>query len=970
MRTDSGHGVGKRAGRRLGRWRPAVVVALALGLLNLSAPAVAEPAAPAAPAASKAPAPACADEATGEQAAVAMAATCDAEVEIVDKRTETDEYFAQPDGSTTLRRYTVPQRVRRGTSWEPIDARLQVQPDGSVRPRAVPLAMTFSGGGTAPFVSVVDGASKLALTWPTALPKPTIDSDTATYPEVMPGVDLRLTASIEGFQQVLVVKNRTAAANPALAKIATRVTTAGLTLRAGPGGRIDAVNTEGKMVFYSDGSTMWDSPGPAPTALRAETGVAGVGRTQRVMPMGVELKGDQLVVTPDRAMLTAPTTTYPVSIDPPWSRGSGGSWTTVRSCASNTSYWSSKRDAMRVGNDPGQTSCVHRVFVNIPVGDLAGAMIKNASFFAHMDHSSPCGTTPQVRLAVTTQTWIQPGANVTWNNTSDYNAYRGWVVGYASPASANEAGGCGSDLGDKWVEWGMDPGNVQWFTNQSYGTITYLIYSTAENDWSTWKKFYPESGHIQLNYNHRPNLPTGQSITDCVSQCSSPALVSQRNPQLKTLASDPNNGNLNLYYTVQKADGTPVVTSPAVAHASGAVATPWRIQPALPADGAYRWNVKACDEWGDCSDPTGWFDFTVDTAPPPAAQVDPVNPALYFRETGSGSSSGGIGVPGQLILKGNAATASFTWRLDSGASTTVAATGTNPRTATITVVPQADLVRTLTVTVRNNFGRETTSTYPFRVASPDPLAGYWNLNGNGLDSRDFSNKPNAVRHNGTMSGASWVDVTVPGTVQSPRFRGVLFDGAEGSMAKVEVDHPVLATLRNPAAPAIPRSYSVAAWVRFDGSVDEYRYRSAVSQQGVNKSHFEIGFQTGPESNYCFTMFATDTVSPQATRACVTGPVTRGEWVHIAGVYDDANHTATVYVHRLNSAGFVDFDGATTAWLPFTSTWSATGKFTIGLAYNGSPGAPFKGVVDEVYAAQYAATAEDVQSWAQAFEVVE
>jgi hypothetical protein len=118
------------------------------------------------------------------------------------------------------------------------------------------------------------------------------------------------------------------------------------------------------------------------------------------------------------------------------------------------------------------------------------------------------------------------------------------------------------------------------------------------------------------------------------------------------------------------------------------------------------------------------------------------------------------------------------------------------------------------------------------------------------------------------------------------------------------------------------------------------------------------------------MFTADAVSPPGSRACVTGPVTTGEWVHLAGVYDDANHTMTVYVHRLNAAGFVDFDGAATATLPFTSTWSATGPFTIGRAFNGLPGAPFKGVIDEVYAAQYAATAEDVESWAQAFEVSE
>jgi hypothetical protein len=712
------------------------------------------------------------------------------------------------------------------------------------------------------------------------------------------------------------------------------------------------------------------------TAARAEAGVAGttreggpsVARRNRVEPMAVAVQGDQLVVSPNQAMLTAPDTTFPVYIDPPWSRNSWGDWTTVDSCNGNTSYWSSRRDVMRVGRNP-DNGCRVRAFVNIPLDGLGGAMIKSASFFSNMDHSSPCASpTPEVRLAVTTEQWIRSWNAVTWNNTSNYQAYWAWVVGYASPNSANETGACGGDLGDKLVEWGVAWDNIQWFTNNGYPTLTFGIYSTSESSWTTWKKFYADSSFLQVNFNHAPQQPTGLSITDCGNQCSSPAVVSQRDPQLKATASDPNAGNLNLYYTVQKSDGTPVVSSPAVAIASGGTPVPWRIAPALPADGAYRWQVTACDEWNDCSPPSGWFDFTVDTAPPPPAQVDPVDPNLYFREDGSGRSSGGIGVPGQLALKGGPAIASFTWRLDGGPSTTVPAAGTNPRTATITVTPQSDQLRTLTVTTTNTAGRETTSTYQFRVTSPDPQAGFWNLDGNALDSRDFSNKPDAVHHDGTGTGISWVDLVVPGTVQSPRFHGVYIDGADTT--SIVTGHPVLATVRNPAAPSSPRSFSMAAWVRYDGSVGEGRYRTAVSQQGANKSNFELGFQTFPDSNYCFTMFGNDSTSPPATRACVTTPVTTGEWVHLAGVYDDLNHTLTVYVHRLNAAGFVDFDGAATATQPFSTPWSATGPFTIGRAYNGVPAAAWKGVIDEVYAAQYAATAEDVQAWASAFETSE
>jgi hypothetical protein len=968
-----------------------LVVLVVVGSLALGGPPGGVEAAGAAASSGAAAEPECADTAATAQAAAAIAAECDRSVEIVGERTETDQVFAEPDGSTTLRRYATPQRVHQGDGWVDVDPTLRVEEDGSVRPEALPFPLELSGGGTGPFVRITDGEPTLALTWPTPLPRPTLDGATATYPDVLPGVDLQLTATVEGFEQLLVVKDREAAANPALARIATRVTTDGLTLKAGDGGRLSAVDAAGKAVFVSDGSAMWDSPGGNSTDGTDETdgadGTAGADAADpaaHAVPMGVELQGDQVVITPDQELLQDPDTEYPVLIDPPWSRGSGTNWTTVDSCNPSTSYWSSRRDVMRVGHNP-TGGCRNRAFVNIDIGDLAGSTIKTASFFSNMDHSSPCGSpTPEVRLAVTTEQWIRPWNAVTLNNTSNYGAYWGWVIKTATPASANETykngrWTCGRDLEDKLVEWGgdiRDPNNmyvpdvVQWFTNRAYPTLTFSIYSTSESDDATWKKFYADSSFLQVNYNHPPNVPTGQAISDCSARCSSPAVVSRRDPQISASATDPNGGNLKLTFAVQKADGTPVITSPEVAQASGATPAPWRISPALPADGAYRWRVTSCDDWGDCAT-SGWFAFAVDSLPPPAPQVEPVDPNLYFRDDGSGRSSGGIGVPGQLLLKGSLTTDVFIWRLDNGPATTVAATGTDPRTATITVVPTADLVRTLTVTVRKVAGKETTSTYRFRVAPPDPIAGYWDLDGDALDSRDLSGRPNAVRHDGTVTGATFADVTVPGTVQSPRFHGVAFDGATTSAAAaVVVDHPVLATVRNPATPDVARSFSVAAWVRFDGSVAEGRYRTAVSQQGTNKSHFELGFQTGTESNFCFTLFAADSLSAAPTRVCATGPVTTGEWVHLAGVYDDAAHTATLYVHRLNPLGFVDLDGAATATRSFTSTWAANGPFTIGRAYHGGPSAGFKGIVDEIYAAQYAATAEDVQGWAGAFDLAE
>ncbi|WNM35442.1 hypothetical protein RKE30_36320 [Streptomyces sp. Li-HN-5-11] len=138
-------------------------------------------------------------------------------MDIPDLTTPTETVTANPSGTLTLNQSLYPTRVRQRGVWAPVDPSLHLSSDGRLAPEAVPSGITLSGGGDGPLAVLTSMGKRLAVSWPGALPKPTVSSDTATYPEVLPGVDLQATVSpLGGFSEVLVVKNAAAAANPKL----------------------------------------------------------------------------------------------------------------------------------------------------------------------------------------------------------------------------------------------------------------------------------------------------------------------------------------------------------------------------------------------------------------------------------------------------------------------------------------------------------------------------------------------------------------------------------------------------------------------------------------------------------------------------------------------------------------------------------------------------------------------------------
>ncbi|WP_443042276.1 hypothetical protein [Streptomyces sp. B21-105] len=170
-------------------------------------------------------APAEADSAslTEVQQALAEAEDSGQRVEVAGERTDRTTTFANPDGFTlTLEQSVVPVRVSKpGGGWQAPNATLEKRSDGSVGPKAAAVSIAFSAGGDkAPLARIAGEGTSLELQWPGKLPAPRLDGAKAVYDDVLPDVDLQVTATPESFQPVFVVKTPEAAANEEIATTA------------------------------------------------------------------------------------------------------------------------------------------------------------------------------------------------------------------------------------------------------------------------------------------------------------------------------------------------------------------------------------------------------------------------------------------------------------------------------------------------------------------------------------------------------------------------------------------------------------------------------------------------------------------------------------------------------------------------------------------------------------------------------
>ncbi|MFF3467683.1 DNRLRE domain-containing protein [Streptomyces sp. NPDC002619] len=228
-----------------------------------------------------------------ETTAVHKARASGRPVEVTALRDASSTTYARPDGSFELETRAVPFRAKVDGVWRAIDTDLHRTKDGDWAPGAVNIPVVFSAGSrgervtrsenrtairpaalttaqdatSTNLVTLTTGGHQLTLTWPGTLPAPVIDGDRALYQDVLPGVDLLLTARDSGFSHVLIVKNAEAAADPELAALSYGLASPDLTFTLDPVTHVvHAKDADGNEVAVSPTPYMWDSAGkPAVT---------------------------------------------------------------------------------------------------------------------------------------------------------------------------------------------------------------------------------------------------------------------------------------------------------------------------------------------------------------------------------------------------------------------------------------------------------------------------------------------------------------------------------------------------------------------------------------------------------------------------------------------------------------------------------------------------------------------------------
>ncbi len=904
----------------------------------------------------------CVDEQRDEAAAEAMVPVCGHRVEVLSERTEYSQTFVNPGGSFTFEESMEPVRVRRGSLWAPVDTTLKSTAQGVV-PKASVLPLVLSSGGDGPLARLSQGGRELSMSWPTRLPVPTLAGATATYRGVLGrDVDLQVTASALGFSEVLVVRTREAAADPALASVRFGLATKGVTVSATASGGLVARDAQGRAVFESPAPLMWDSPPAAqpaakpgaPVAAGASMATPGVGPAggrevpdgsagvvrRAVMPVRVADGG--LTVTPDRTILTDPATRFPVFIDPGWTGYiSGNAWTSVWSKYPSSSFWQNS-SALRHGSTYGSAGAgrvedcdtcadyIIRSFFRMDTSYVKGTHILDAKFRVEQRWAWTCYPSP-----TNAKVWLTSGisSSTTWNNQPSWNST------YVAETKGNRAYGAPYGcLGAGTIEFNVTSIAAKAAAG-NWSTATLGLRAKDEGTKNQWKRFNHASPRLAITFNRKPNVPTSLSseIYGCKTGSSRPYVLTTT-PVLSAKQSDPDGGSPTTYFYWWPLGGSRTETNKLAKTNTSGSSVSVTIPSGKLADGStYVWQARTYDgvDYGGWS---GTCEFTVDSTPPPA----PGN--VTSTDYPASGVHGGVGIAGVFNITAPTTRAyevvKYAYTLDSGVLTGAPAVDADPMThgAAVSVRPLHDGVNTLYVWSKDHAGRFSASakTYTFTVRAGSGPAAEWTFD------EASGNATDVTRHGNTATLAAGATRTT-GRAQA----GKALSLTGGSTSYAATSGPVM-TPHPDTGVMIPvrtdTSFTVTARVRLTatGGGDV----AAISADGSRTSAYLLGY-SGSSNRWIFRMAGSDVDAPSTATIASNSAPTAGKWTHLAACYDASTKQLRLYVNGVQQTATATLSGG----------FNATGPVGVGRRKSAGANAGFfNGAIDDVRVYNFAETA--------------
>ncbi|MEV4313780.1 LamG domain-containing protein [Actinocrispum sp. NPDC049592] len=899
-------------------------------------------------------------------------------VQIAGKTTETEEYFANPDGSFTWRQHERPVRVKQDNNWTPVDTTLVKRPDGTVAPKAAAVDLALSGGGRGrPLARLAHEGNEVGLGWDGELPEPRLDGAVAVYPEVLPGVDLKVTADVLGFSEVLVVKTAEAAKNPKLRKITFASHTRNTQVRAQAKSAADKPNLEvvdakGAQVFTGTSTRMWDSSGDA-----------GKGESPRGATMGTEVTGQAVAIIPDQDFLADKATKYPVYLDPEYSCNACGKnhHIVVQSgyrTAKNYDASSGDLSDLKAGLQTTDSSGYSRSYVEMATWAVSGKTIHRASLNVPLLYSwwGP-GSATQTDMYVANG--FGPG--------TDFD-HQPWIANIPDLDERMGSNNATNQSKAPGVVSQFDAGRgVAYAASHGWGNLTFMLIGSSESNNTSWRRF-GLNPYLEVWYDSTPNDPVGHAMQNgtvpCVKGEDRP-WIATRTPTVQARVSDPDGGSLNIHIATsggpygadvagtwhENIDAMPGVGTPGPGQEALA-----RIQ--LPSgwitgDGIWKWAMRVND--GELWSPRWDWDceFYVDTAVPLAPKLTPSGTAPVnqgdtatfnvqvdmanqifdidrFVYTTDGSEPSTQGSPS---VKANRLVEQGTGKNTATAALTLTAVNANQNLLKVRAVskaglpgPNATCAAPLT-TVGNACAYVVAP-----LTSAKFLKGAWGIDDTwGTTSADnvATLNPGETPHPLTLrGGASWAEGYSKGNSWTQADAFGAKDGTRGGMyltnnGYLETSAKVIDT---------SKSFTVSAWAYLNNTNSYY---TVASQDGDQVSGFFLQY-SADFGKWTFSTTATDAVGDavRTTSADNSAVPQLNTWTHLTATYDANSRQTALYI---------DGKKVGTALLPYP-IWSANGQFVVGGAkWTGTRVDQFPGFVDDVQVWQRVLSDQDVHDLA-------